>query len=91
MSFVNGVHLLRSHSRVSENPSPLQYIEWLECVSTSHPKPTLNQHEIEWSSLPTLHEGSGGRNEVAPLMTPKSVTMWAHTLLHHGERFKVVE
>jgi hypothetical protein len=30
---------------------------------TSQPKPTLNQHGIEWSILPTLHEGSGGRYE----------------------------
>ena len=30
-------------------------------------------------------------HEVAPLMAPKSVTPWAHTLLHHGRRFKEVE
>ena len=36
------------------------------------PQPTLNQPEIEWSPLPTLHEGSGGCYEVAPLMAPKS-------------------
>jgi hypothetical protein len=53
--------------------------------------PTLNQPEIEWSPLPTLHEGSGGRYEVAPLMAPKTVTPGAQTLLHRGERFKVVE
>jgi hypothetical protein len=45
----------------------------------------LNQPGIEWSMLPTLHEGSEGRYEVTPLMTPKSVTPWARTLLHHRE------
>ena len=92
MSFVSGVHRLRSCPQVSENPSLVQCIEWLEHASTSHPKPTLNQPEIEWSPLPTLHEGSnGGCDEVVPLMAPKSVTMWTRTLLHHEKRFKVVE
>ena len=55
------------------------------------PNPTLNQPEIEWSPLPTLHGGSGGCYEVTTLMTPKTVTPWARTLLYRGERFKVVE
>ena len=50
----------------------------------------MNQLEIGWSPLPTLHDDSGDRYEVAPLMAPKSITLLAHTLLHHGERFKVV-
>ena len=29
--------------------------------------------------------------EVAPLMVPKTLIMWAHALLHPGEQFKVVE
>ena len=36
--------------------------------------------------LPTLYEGNEGYYE----MTPKTVPLWAHTLLHHGERSKVV-
>ena len=40
--------------------------------------------------LPTLHEGSEDRYEVAPLMAPKREIMWAHTLLHYEEHFKVV-
>ena len=46
---------------------------------TSHPKAILNQPEIEWSPLPTLYGGSGGRYEMAPLMAPKTVTLWAPT------------
>ena len=38
-----------------------------------------------------LHGGSGGRCEVASLMTPKTVTPWAHVLLHRKERLEVVE
>ena len=30
----------------------------------------LNRSEIEWSPLRTLHEGSGGQYEMAPLMAP---------------------
>ena len=56
-----------------------------------HPKPTLNQPNMEWSSLRTLHEGSGGRNEAVLLMAPKLVIPWAQTLLHRGEQFKIVE
>ena len=59
-------------------------IEWLKWALTSHPKPTLNQPKIEWSSLPTLHEGSKGCYEVTPLMTPETVTPWAWALLHCG-------
>jgi hypothetical protein len=49
--------------------------------------PTLSQPEIEWSPLPTLHRGSGGRYEVAPLMAPKTITPWAQALLHRWVRF----
>ena len=42
----------------------------------------MNQPEIEWNPLPTLHGGSGGHYEVASLIAPKTVTMWAQTLLH---------
>jgi hypothetical protein len=40
--------------------SLMLWIEWLELALTNHPNPTLNQPEIEWNPLPTLHEGSGG-------------------------------
>ena len=58
---------------------------------TSHRNPTLNQTKKEWSPSPTLHGGSGGCYEMAPLMAPKVVTPCAHALLHRGERFKVIE
>ena len=48
-------------------------------------KPTLNQHEIERSPLPTLHEDNEGCHEVASLMALKTVTPWAQALLCHGE------
>ena len=38
-----------------------------------------------------LHVGNGGRYEVAPLMTPETVTPWAQTLLHRGEQLEVEE
>ena len=40
--------------------------------------------EIERSLLTTLCEGSGGWYVVAFLMTPKTVTLWAHALLFMG-------
>ena len=53
--------------------------------------PTLNQPEIKGKPLLTLHGGSGDHYEMAPLMAPKTITMWAWTLLHHGARFMVIE
>jgi hypothetical protein len=53
-------------------------------------KPPLTHLEPTGDRVEPLHEGSGGRYEVAPLMAPIRITMWAHTLLHHGERFKAV-
>ena len=66
-------------------------MQWLEEALTSHHNPILNQPEIEWTMLPTLHGGSGDSYEVAPLMAPKTITLWARTLLLRGERLKVVE
>jgi hypothetical protein len=60
-------------------------------ISTTIPKLTLNQPEIEWSMLPTLYEGSGDHYEVESLMTPKTITLWTQTRQHHGKQFKVVQ
>ena len=85
LGFVNRI------ARTAHPPPPPSCIEWLESALTSYPKPTLNQLKIEWNMLPTLHEGSGGCYEVSPLMTPKTVTPWTRTLLHHGEWLEILE
>ena len=58
---------------------------------TNHPKPILNQPEMEWGMLHVLYEASRDWYRMAQRMAPKIVTLWAWALLFHGERFKIVE
>ena len=73
-------------------PPPPTVVCIMAIIGNDKPPHThLEPPEKECSPLPTLHEGSGGRYEVASLMTPISVTPWARTPKHHEEHFKIAE
>jgi hypothetical protein len=92
MCFVGLPPLLCGKNGYNCSPPSLALLNKMARIGTDKPpEAILNRPEIKWSPLPTLCGGSGGQCEVAPLMAPKTITMWAHALLHHWEWFKVVE